>query len=124
MKPFDLEKAIEGDPVITRNGDPVTQITRFDIITSVFKLYGVVNGCVECWASDGRYGIDLGSFDLFMAPVNRQEWRAVYKTSTEVPGYKISNFSYESEQDVINSRERKDFQEKFVKAILIREWEE
>lgn len=126
MKPFDLEKALNGCRVITRGGINVSQIVKFDIVAP-FCIFGVVNGVVECWDEKGRYmpsSCEGSNNDLFMAAVKRQEWRALYKRDTEVSGYKISNFSCENEQDVLNSRERKVYCNSFVKAILIREWEE
>lgn len=42
MKPFDLEKALAGERVVTRDGDEVTQITKFDLIRSEYFIRGVV----------------------------------------------------------------------------------
>lgn len=69
MKPFDLEKALSGAPVITRDGREVTQLTKFDITVGI-ALVGVLNGGVKRWYGDGRYVSDRDfCIDLFMAPV-------------------------------------------------------
>lgn len=42
MKPFNLERALAGDAVITRDGREVTQLVKFDV-ESKYKLFGVVS---------------------------------------------------------------------------------
>ena len=72
MKPFDLEAALAGAPVVTRSGKPVTQLVKFDAIRSPFNLFGVVDGEVYSWGESGGY-------DLFMATVKREGWINIYK---------------------------------------------
>ena len=38
MKPFDLEKALNGAPVITRDGREVTQLHLFDVAEKISPL--------------------------------------------------------------------------------------
>ena len=52
MKPFDLEAALAGAPVITRDGRPVTQLHKFDATTPLC-LVGVVGGEVYSWCLEG-----------------------------------------------------------------------
>jgi hypothetical protein len=40
MKPFNLEEALAGKPVVTRSGDPVTQIVKFDLKNNIKRLVG------------------------------------------------------------------------------------
>ena len=56
MKPWNLERALAGDPVITREGDPVTQLHQFNVDEpeNERSLYGVCNGTVMCWFLNGR----------------------------------------------------------------------
>lgn len=130
MKPFDFERAKIGDQVIYKryNNDcyPVRLIC-FDRVSvgNKWPVIGLIHFDTETSVAFDREGNDTSGIPrLFMAPVKRQEWRALYKRNTEASGYKISNFSCENEQDVLNSRERKVYCNSFVKAILIREWEE
>ena len=83
MKPFDLERALAGDPVVTRDGRPVTQLTLFESNPPLtFCLYGVAGGTLINWRKTGianceeyfeddEYTKDSMS-DLFMAP--REVW--------------------------------------------------
>ena len=82
MKPFDLEKALAGDPVVTRDGRPVMQLTLFEGTDTDYCLYGVcgievlnwrVEGVVvrEDYLEEDAY-IEDSKSDLFMAP--REVW--------------------------------------------------
>lgn len=80
MKPFNLEAALAGAPVVTRAGVTVTQLTRFSI-NSGPALRGVVDGVLISWYDDG--GLCLGkkpvtALDLFMASTIKTGWVNVY----------------------------------------------
>lgn len=67
MKPFNLERALAGEPVVTRAGVEVTQMHLFDTI-STFPLVCVVSGYTEVFLADGRYQFSgAHPNDLFMA---------------------------------------------------------
>ena len=72
MKPFDLEKALNGAPVITRDGREVTQLHLFDVAEKDFPLYGVIHDkvdgdYVECFTKRGLEFVGREtSTDLFM----------------------------------------------------------
>lgn len=61
MKPFDLEKALSGAPVVTWEGKEVTQLTLFDIDESLssYPLVGVIEykglKVLEHFMKDGSY---------------------------------------------------------------------
>jgi hypothetical protein len=88
MKPFDLERALAGDPVVTRDGRPVEQIIRFKTeVKGQHTLYGVIDGYVCNWMLDGCRVIGMeSSFDLFMASVKRGGWINIYPTNISQPG--------------------------------------
>ena len=66
MKPFNLERVLAGDPVVTRQGGPVTQLTVFDT-DEMDCIYGVVNRKVLSWCDSGQYFFGQeNSYDLFM----------------------------------------------------------
>lgn len=68
MKPFDLEAALRGAPVVTRNGREVTQLTRFYDVKSKNPLRGVVLGDIYGWPMDGAVWTNGACpEDLFMA---------------------------------------------------------
>lgn len=80
-KPFDLERALAGDPVVTREGRPVTQLVKFkDANCDIYAVYGVVDDSVESWCVDGRYcaNSDECEYDIFMAPKKRTVWVNLY----------------------------------------------
>jgi hypothetical protein len=80
MKPFNLEKALAGEPVITRDGRRV-KIAGYneEIYPLNISLLGWIRSdigwCEYAWYCNGRYnsGEDNPS-DLFMAPTERKEW--------------------------------------------------
>lgn len=71
MKPFNLEKALAGEKIVTRDGREVTQLTRFSVLGN-YPLYAVVNGSLYSFDIDGRWstGQEL-TYDLFMAEHER-----------------------------------------------------
>jgi hypothetical protein len=79
MKPFDLEKALAGELVVTRDGNPVTQLIKFEaIVEDGYLLYGVVNNKIRNFLESGKYDktFESHSLDLFMAEPER--WVNVY----------------------------------------------
>lgn len=72
LKPFNLEAALAGEPVVTRDGQEATQVTLFDC-SGEFPLIAVVNGGVYSFTKQGRH-YNCGqpsSLDLFMKPKTR-----------------------------------------------------
>ena len=70
MIEFNLERALAGDPVVTRDGRKVTQLVKFETESGGILLgLDVGNDYVDSWLIDGRYrdGGECGA-DLFMAP--------------------------------------------------------
>lgn len=80
MKPFNLEEAKAGKPLVTRAGYPV----EFIGISKTHKqpLICVHDGCEEAYNLDGTYfnytPRKVSSLDLCMAPTNREGWVNVY----------------------------------------------
>jgi hypothetical protein len=88
MKPFNLEKALAGDPVITRDGRKVTDIHYFkakDLDTPV--IAEIDNTNLKFYTNDGKYYHKFyyqnndSHYDLFMAPVIKTYWVNIYKHS-------------------------------------------
>jgi hypothetical protein len=83
MKEFNLLQALEGKPVITRDGKKVTQITKFDDVTiTKYSICGVVEGSLENWNINGEYNVmkdTIDSLDLFMAEETKTIWINVWK---------------------------------------------
>ena len=70
MIKFDLEKALAGEKVITRDGQEVTQLVKFDVKDVDYPLLGVLSDNINSWQCSGRYNIDESehALDLFMVP--------------------------------------------------------
>lgn len=77
MKPFNLEQALAGQPVCTRDGREVTQLVKFDVI-SAFNIGGVLDRDFHRWKQDGAFDCFRCEHDLFMAPIKKTGWVARY----------------------------------------------
>ncbi len=80
MKPFNLERALAGDPVVTRDGRKVIDIYHFKFDKNNRSVaYQVENNQTIDWATTyGRNNGHLESeFDLFMAPVKRKYYMGI-----------------------------------------------
>lgn len=101
MKPFVLDQALNGAPVVTRDGQPVTNITLFDGVDDDLHndpLYGVVDGVLESWSTDGQWRDGEDPLDLFMAPIVKEGWVSIYKMDTHTWG--VSGPVYPLREDV------------------------
>ena len=83
MKPFDLEQAKAGAPVITRDGRKA-RILSFDLCNRYYPLAAAFNDSggdegVDSLTNEGKCFADKDSAnDLFMAPVKREGWINIY----------------------------------------------
>lgn len=88
-KPFSLEKALAGHPVVTREGRRVTQIAYFP--AAVYGVYALVDGdpCVGSYSNDGKkYQKAEDRYDLFLEAKTVKRWaRVLRKDRTRVPEF-------------------------------------
>jgi hypothetical protein len=121
-KPFDLERALKGEKVITRNGRRVMEIYHFKYDISEWCV-GVVleGGNYLAYCKDGTImrPFSPASDDLFMAPVKREVWVNVYRNVTG--NYYISGKTFKSSSEALEERFPV---EDYVKSIKIHEYEE
>lgn len=81
MKPFDLERALAGDPVVTRDGREIGEIYWFrnpEIRSPVFAEIKTYND-VYRYSKDGKFATYETANDLFMAPKITSRWINIYK---------------------------------------------
>ena len=79
LEKFNLEKALNGAKVVTRDGREVSQFTKFDTYEK-FSLYGVVNDEIQCWDIKGRYYEGANpNIDLFIEGEVQSVWVNVYR---------------------------------------------
>lgn len=97
MKPFNLEAALAGAPVVTRDGRKVTQLVKFDC-TDTYVLYGVVTDTVHLWTVDGRFNMscEKNGHDLFMATVKKTGLAVSYRYKDE--DARMSTTIFETEE--------------------------
>jgi hypothetical protein len=80
LEKFDLEKALNGAKVVTRDGREVTQLTKFET-SDIMTIYGVVDGEVYGWDKNGTYGYPSlfdNDNELFLAVEPESIWVNVY----------------------------------------------
>lgn len=83
MKPFNLERALAGDPVVTRDGIPVTDIQYLEGIGShPYKVFADIDGEIQTFTETGAFVLGAESpLDLFMAPVKVEKWIVITESS-------------------------------------------
>ena len=80
MKPFNLEQARQGKPVVTREGLEV-KILIFDLNHETYKIGGVFdNRELATWTNEGEFkkGDDT-LLDLFMNSEKKEGWINLYR---------------------------------------------
>lgn len=81
-KPFDLQKALAGEPVVTRNGDQVIRVVHLpEVKDAAYKVVAVIAGrsVPTIYFEDGKIKRDADGLDLFMAPVKKTVWVNMWK---------------------------------------------
>ena len=91
MKPFNLEAAKNGAPIITRDGRPAEFIGHFPENVEDERVVFIIGGRVCGATEQGRlWSAGPGSeLDLFMASVKKEGWIPLYRSSTsgKFPAY-------------------------------------
>ncbi len=77
MKPFDLEAAKAGAPLVTRDGRPAKFIAHVAEAQPSQRLLVLIDGGVYAKFESGKY-LNSPAHDLFMAPVKRTVWVNLY----------------------------------------------
>jgi hypothetical protein len=104
MKPFDLEKALAGEPVVTRDGRPVTQLVMFEAIEEEYCLCGVLERSITGWLVNGKIWNITESHrrDLFMADPER--WINIHFDPKD--GHIFYGVVYQSETDALKDKDK------------------
>lgn len=103
MKPFNLKEALEGKPVITRDGREVTQLHEFKT-SEKYSLFGVIDNRVYAFANSGIFDYDAShsDYDLFMAPIKTKYYVHVVKYNGLVMSFTSTN--NQLDKDVLGER--------------------
>lgn len=83
MKPFNLQEALAGKPVVTRDGHKVTELHYFETAQLGEQLVFVVDRHLRMAYADGRiYRSEISPLDLFMVGEPREIWLNIYPAKT------------------------------------------
>lgn len=125
LKPFDLEAAKAGAPVVTRDGRPV-RILTYDARRPRPIVALVDNGDyddVETYMENGgSMPSKETAEDLFIAPVKRSGWMNMYREGIKVRGSEAGTL-YRTKEEAIASIDYSNEEMPYV-ATAFAEWEE
>lgn len=80
-RPFDLDAAVRGEPVVTRDGEKVTELYYFKTTNETRKLCAVIEGNIVWFDDVGKInGAQEFGYDLFMASKTKTYYMNVYKS--------------------------------------------
>ncbi len=83
LKPFDLEAALNGAAVVTRDGKKVTEVV---VLKNTFygkNVLALINNGLYSFKQDGKAEEDAEhSNDLFMKPQQVTKWVNIYSTKS------------------------------------------
>lgn len=98
IKPFNLKEAIEGKPLVNRQGKPVKFIAYVPEAVDCYRLIVLdCNNQIVCYYDDGSYiGTKEHFMDVFMAPTKRTVWVNLYSVTSGVGGHW---YHYNTEED-------------------------
>jgi hypothetical protein len=114
MEEFNLERALAGEPVCTRDGNEVTQLTYFEAPKDLFSVVGVLKNEVYCWQTNGRFlQTQEDAKDLFIKPKEKVIWVNVYKS---VRGFLFLGHQFDTEEEAIDDAKGESI---FVKRLRI-----
>ena len=115
-RPFNLEEALNGAKVVTRDGREVRQLTKFEgVTTESHSLVGVLGMYMCSWADDGRFNDVFGEpqgKDLFIAVEPQSIWVNVYKINGHIG---LGAIGY-TKEEAINKNY---YTDKYIKTIEI-----
>lgn len=95
-EPFDLERALKGDKLITRSGRSVSQFHMFDAPKTTWSIHVVIDEEVNCFRSNGKFMSEISEhidhpYDLFMAP-REPEYQTVWVNLYDELNYNNNSF--------------------------------
>ena len=118
MKPFNLEEALAGKPVVTRDGLKVTEIYHFKTGTSAYSVHACIDGRIKEYTQRGTYYEKLNGsdFDLFMEEPIIEGWVNVYCVNDN---YIYISSTHESAEKAIESSKHSGDAKYYIKTIKI-----
>lgn len=102
LKPFNLEEALAGKPVVTRDGRKVTEIYHFKTEGSSFPVCAIIGLSPNWFDLQGKNICSNPEFDLFMAPVTVTKWANIWKSGNGY--YYLGGRLYDSKEEALMNR--------------------
>ena len=116
LKPFNLEKALAGERVVTRDGKKVTELLGFGNASNPIVCYYAEIDLYTTHNLSGRHPDDR-ELDLFMAPKVTTYWANVYKNPDCNEFITGNVFHSEAEAMYNATSEYKSKKGKYIKTI-------
>jgi hypothetical protein len=124
MKPFNLQEALAGKPVVTRNGSAVKQFAYFPEGED-YTVAALADSELHTYTSEGKYvdnGLEYG-YDLFMASAKKTGWVNIYRVNiTAWPSLKLPNGNVIHPSKAIADEQQDTTKERI--AVVELTWEE
>jgi hypothetical protein len=115
---FNLEKALSGAEVFTRDGSQVTELHLFKTKNGPFQLTGIIDGIYHHFTKDGKYNLSYKSDnDLFLKKQQIVIYKNVYFNSDSNKLW-LGNITYSSEYEAVKQFET-ETTENYIKTIKI-----
>ena len=115
-KEFNLEEALNGAKVVTRDGREVTQLVKFESVGN-YPLVGVLSGRVSNWTIEGMFRQDIkeSEADLFLVVKPKSVWVNVY---VDDKGFLMLSSTCDSKSQAIQTITKGEFYS-YLKTIEI-----
>lgn len=98
-KPFNLEAALAGEPIETRDGRKVTELHYFKTSGESFSVIAIVDGYSHSYTTNGGYQLYRDhELDLVMSAKKHTVWHCVFKNRG---GVHASDAHYGTEADLL-----------------------
>lgn len=131
MKPFDLEKALAGEPVITRDGRPVKIAGYNSDVDEDVQVLGWLKGLknipdidtYEGWYADGHYAESENELDLFMASTKKTGWVNLYRNREDKDKIETAQEVCVSQEEALDNYHSGIDMDLYITTVKI-EWEE
>lgn len=100
LKPFDLEAAKRGEPLVTRDGRAVSEFHHFTTEATNKPCIAIINGNVSWTRTNGLVGDGYQEDnDLFMAPKKRTVYVQIFDKAADVDAPCLKAVAFENERD-------------------------
>ena len=130
MKPFNLQAALAGKPVGTRNGKVVTGFTKFAGLKKPFEYVAVLAGTIHAFTDEGKFLYSVGKieieheFDLVMRVEKHQVFLNIFRDDNQRQGKELRDGEIFVGRFIHKNKEDADATGKDRLAVAVAEWEE